>query len=121
MEPYTVLGGSGRPLQSDILLHPGEILSMEIEARDIKKSEFAAAIGIKPGNLTELLKGKRHISAVMALKIEALLEIDAAFWLRVQSDYDLGLAKRELPKHLHSTLLKKRHTFKKKEIKIALD
>ncbi len=104
-------------LQTDVLLHPGEVLSMEIKARGIKKSEFANALGINPGNLTELLKGKRHISAMVALKIEALLEIGASFWLRVQADYDLGVAKQVLSKSLYSKLKRRRFTFQKESTK----
>ncbi len=119
MEPYIVVGKRGEALQTDVLLHPGEILSMELEARGIKKSDFANAIGIKPGNLTELLIGKRHVSAIMAIKIEALLEIGAAFWLRVQSDYDLGIAHRRLSKSLNSRLLRRKLAFKKQEGKMV--
>ena len=57
MESFVVIGKNGHELQTDLHLHPGEVLSMEIEARGIKKSEFADALGIKPGNLTELLNG----------------------------------------------------------------
>ena len=112
-----MIGKNGHELQTDLHLHPGEVLSMEIEARGIKKSEFADALGIKPGNLTELLKGKRHISALVALKIEALLEIGATFWLRVQADYDLGVAKQDLSKTLYSKLKRRRFTVQKKTSK----
>jgi antitoxin HigA-1 len=119
MEPYIVIGKKGEALETNVLLHPGEVLSMEIEARGIKKSEFANAIGVTPGNLTELLNGKRHVSAMMAIKIEALLEISASFWLRIQSEYDLGIAKRLIPQSISSKLLRRKLAFKKKETKMA--
>ncbi|MEK6780301.1 MAG: HigA family addiction module antitoxin [Bacteroidota bacterium] len=117
MESFVVVNKNSMELQTDVLLHPGEVLSMEIKARGIKKSEFANALGINPGNLTELLKGKRHISAMVALKIEALLEIGASFWLRVQADYDLGVAKQVLSKSLYSKLKRRRFTFQKESTK----
>lgn len=117
MESFVAVSKNSQEVQTDVFLHPGEVLSMEIEARGIKKSEFADALGIKPGNLTELLKGKRHISALVALKIEALLEIGASFWLWVQADYDLGVAKQDLPKSLYSKLKRRRLTFQKKATK----
>jgi len=43
-------------------------------------------LGIQPGNLSELFKGKRNITAVLALKLEELLGISAEFWLNLQTD-----------------------------------
>ena len=31
----------GKEIQSDVLLHPGDVLQMELEAREIRKSDFA--------------------------------------------------------------------------------
>jgi antitoxin HigA-1 len=112
METGMVLGKDGKELKTDVLLHPGEVLRMEIDAREIKKTELAEALNLKPGNLTELLQGKRHISAVLALKLEAIFGINASFWLGTQADYDLGLAKRDFSKILYSKLKKSSKTFR---------
>ncbi len=108
-----VLGKDGKELKTDVLLHPGEVLRMEIGAREIKKIELAEALNIKPGNLTELLQGKRHISAVLALKLEAIFGISASFWLGVQTDYDLALAKQDFSKTLYSKLKKSSKDFRR--------
>jgi len=76
-------------------LHPGEILQDELEARDIRKSLFAEQLGVKPGHLSELLHGRRHISAATALKLEKLLGIPAEYWLRVQIYYDLFMERNK--------------------------
>jgi len=86
---YKVLNSRGKEIQSDISLHPGEVLQDELEARDIKKSSFAQQLGMKPGHFSELLHGKRHISAATALKLEKFLGISAEYWMRVQVYYDL--------------------------------
>jgi addiction module HigA family antidote len=86
---YKVLSSKGKELQTDVALHPGEIIEDELEAREIKKTAFAALLGIKPGHLSELLRGKRHVSAATALKLEKLLSIPAEYWMRVQVQYDL--------------------------------
>ena len=62
---------------------------MELQARKIKKAEFAEAMGMKPGHMSELLHGKRHVSAATALKLEKLLGIAAEYWMRVQVYFDL--------------------------------
>lgn len=86
---YRVLSLRGKEIQTDVALHPGEVLLDELEAREIKKTAFAALLSIKPGHLSELLHGKRHVSAATALKLEKLLNIPAEYWMRLQIHYDL--------------------------------
>ena len=92
---YKILNSRGKEIQSDISLHPGEILQDELEAREIKKSFFAEQLGMKPGHLSELLHGRRHVSAATAIKLEKLLGISAEYWLRVQVYYDLFVERRK--------------------------
>lgn len=89
MPDYKVLNSKGKEIFTDVSLHPGEVLMMEIEARNIKKSVFAAQLGIMPSHFSELLHGKRHLSAANALKLEKLLGISAEYWMRVQVYHDL--------------------------------
>ena len=90
---YKALGKKGNEIYSPELLHPGEVIGDEIIAREIKKASFAEAMGIKPGHLSEMLKGRRNISAFTAIKLEQLLGISAEYWLRLQMNYDLQSAR----------------------------
>lgn len=96
MASFIVLSKKEHPITTDVTLHPGEVIAMEIAARGIKKSDFAAQLNIKPSQLSELLHEKRHVSAQMALRLETLLSISADFWLRVQSAYDLDIERQKL-------------------------
>jgi antitoxin HigA-1 len=96
MEQFKVLGQTGNVITTNVTLHPGEVIAMELEARGIKKVFFALQLGISPSQLSELLHQKRHVSASLALKFEKLLGIEAEYWLRVQSSYDLAIARYEL-------------------------
>lgn len=89
MSNYKVVNSSGKEIFTDVTLHPGEVLEMELAARNIKKTKFADLLGMKPGHFSELLHGKRHVSASTALKLEQLLDISAEFWMRVQVYHDL--------------------------------
>jgi HTH-type transcriptional regulator/antitoxin HigA len=89
MAQYKVLNKKGKEIFTPETLHPGEVLEMELEARNIKKSAFASLLQIKPGHLSELLVGKRHVSAATALRLEKLLGIAAEYWLRIQMYHDL--------------------------------
>lgn len=77
MAQYKVLNKKGKEIFTSETLHPGEVLAMELEARGIKKATFAQSLQIKPGHLSELLAGKRHVSAATALRLEKLLGIAA--------------------------------------------
>ena len=89
MNHYKVINSRGKEIQTDITLHPGEILEDELEARSIKKTVFAEQLGMKASHFSELLHGKRHVSAATALKLERLLDIPAEYWMRVQVYHDL--------------------------------
>jgi antitoxin HigA-1 len=89
MSNYKVVNSRGKEIFTDVTLHPGEILQMELVARNIKKTEFAELLDMKPSHFSELLHGKRHVSAATALKLEKLLDISAEFWMRIQVYYDL--------------------------------
>lgn len=96
MATYKVVDKNGKKITTDVLLHPGELLADELIAREIKQRDFAIQINLQPPHLNDLLKGKRHVSARIALKIENELGIDASYWLRLQIAYDLAVAKKEL-------------------------
>jgi addiction module HigA family antidote len=78
----------------NVLLHPGEVLAGELMARNEVKSAFAIKIGMYPSHFSDLLKGKRAVSASIAIRLEKELNVPAEFWLGLQMDYDL-LKERE--------------------------
>jgi addiction module HigA family antidote len=95
MNNYKVLNSRSKEIHTDVSLHPGEILMDELEARGIKKMAFAQQLNMKPGHFSELLHGKRHISAATALKLEKLLDIPAEYWMRIQVYYDLFIERNK--------------------------
>ena len=76
--------------------HPGEFLLEEIEERGLLKKDVAKELEILPHHLSEIFAGKRNISAKLALKIEKLFNISAQYWLGMQMEYDLYVARHEL-------------------------
>ena len=98
MKNYKVLSSNNQETTTDEMLHPGDVLEMELAARGIKKNFAAQRLGVSPSHLSDLLKQKRHVSAVLAIKLEQFLGIDAAFWMRVQAGYELAVARQQLMK-----------------------
>jgi HTH-type transcriptional regulator/antitoxin HigA len=95
MSNYKTFNKEGKEIFTDITLHPGEILEMELQARGIKKSAFAKEIGMSASHFSELLHGKRHINAAIALKLEHLFDISAEYWMRIQVYYDIFIERNK--------------------------
>lgn len=86
---------TSRPQQeSDLAIHPGELLAEELEVRGITQKALAAIMERPAQAVNEIVRGKKAITADTALQLEAVLGAPAAFWLNLQSQYDLVLARR---------------------------
>ncbi len=77
-------------------IHPGEILADEVKAIDISAAELARTIGVPPNRISQIIAGKRAISADTALRLGRYFCIEADFWMNLQKIYDLDVARREL-------------------------
>ena len=88
-----VLDHNGNEIEIEAF-HPGEFLREEIEERNILKKDVAKAVGILPHHLSEIFTGKRNISATLAVKLEKFLGISSHYWLSMQMEYDLFIARQ---------------------------
>lgn len=74
--------------------HPGILIKDEIDATpELSQKELAKQLGVKPSFLNEVIKGKRPITADLALVLEAALGISADYWIKFQSQYELDKAR----------------------------
>ena len=80
---------------SDAVIHPGALLAEEIEARGMTQRELALAMGRPPQLISEIVRGRRGISAETALQLEAALGTAAHIWVGLDADYRLALAQRQ--------------------------
>ena len=72
-------------------IHPGAILKEELRERKIKQRELAQIIGMQPSHLSEIIRGKRHITKSIADKLEDVLSIPSIDWMRLQLAYDYDM------------------------------
>ncbi len=63
--------------------HPGELLRNKLAEKKITQKAFARLIDMQPPHVSGLINGKRHISAMLALKLEKLLGVDAINWMKM--------------------------------------
>ena len=70
--------------------HPGEMLLMEfLQPRRITQVAAAAAMGMPPNRINELIRGKRGITASSALKLSRFLDTTPEFWMNLQAKWEL--------------------------------
>ena len=78
------------------LEHPGTILKEEfIDPLEITAYAVSKGTGIPQTALGEILKGKRNISPVNALKLAKFFGMSENYFLNIQTRYDLDLAKEK--------------------------
>jgi len=71
-------------------VHPGEILKKDfLEPMNISAYKLAKPIGVDQTRISQLIKGKRSLSADTSLRLSKFFNMSAEFWLNIQSRYDL--------------------------------
>ena len=74
---------------------PGRLLKREIEARGLSANRLALALGVPSGRITDILNGRRSITADTAVRLGRYFGNRPRFWLALQSQYDLAVVERD--------------------------
>jgi len=78
-------------------IHPGEILLEDfMKPMSITARQLAADIDVSPSRISEIIHGTRPVTADTALRLGLFFSMDPIFWLNLQSEYDMRMAKRKL-------------------------
>jgi len=71
-------------------IHPGEILLEEfLTPLEISAYKLAKDLDIPQTRISQILKGKRRITADTALRLSLYFGNSPKFWLGLQDDYDI--------------------------------
>ena len=71
-------------------VHPGEVLREEfLIPMGISAYRLSKELYIPQTRISEILKGKRRVTADTALRLSAFFGNSAKFWLGLQDDYDV--------------------------------
>jgi addiction module HigA family antidote len=76
-------------------IHPGEILADELAELNISPTELARALHVPANRISQLIAGKRSMTADTALRLEKWLGVSAAFWMNIQKQYELDVAREK--------------------------
>jgi addiction module HigA family antidote len=77
------------------VVHPGRLLKREMAARKLSANRLSLDIGVPSGRVTDILNGRRAITADTAVRLGLYFGNSAQFWLDLQSQYDIGVVERE--------------------------
>ena len=77
------------------LAHPGRLLKREMAARKLSANRLAIDLGVPSGRITDILNGRRAITADTAVRLGRYFANGAQFWLELQSQYDIAVIERD--------------------------
>jgi addiction module HigA family antidote len=76
-------------------IHPGEVLLEEfLMPMEVSAYRLSKDIEIPQTRISQIIKGKRRITADTALRLSSYFGNSAKFWLGLQDDYDIEEEKR---------------------------
>lgn len=80
--------------------HPGRFLKRELAARALSANRLALDLGVPSGRITDILNGRRAISADTGVRLGRYFGNSPQFWLDLQSQYDIAVVERERGKEI---------------------
>ena len=77
-------------------IHPGETLREDVlKPLGMSVNQLARALAVDASRLNDIVRGRRGITADTALRLARYLGTSAEFWIGLQADYDLRVARQE--------------------------
>ena len=76
-------------------IHPGEILKDELDEIGISAAELARQLKVPENRMSEIMRGRRNITANTALRLGRWFGTSANFWMNLQKNYELRKAEQE--------------------------
>ena len=77
-------------------IHPGEVLLEDfMKPMGISARQLSADIDVSASRISELVHGKRPITADTALRLGLFFGMEPRFWLNLQMEYDMRVTMRE--------------------------
>lgn len=77
-------------------IHPGEFLADELEELSMSAAELARLLHVPANRISQILAGKRAITADTALRLGRYFGTGPQIWLNLQQAYDLDLARQQV-------------------------
>jgi len=83
--------------------HPGKTLHEQfLQPGKLSQNRLARAIEVPPRRINEIVLGKRGITADTAVRLAQYFNNEAAYWMKLQTDYDIALALNSIGIHIYA-------------------
>ena len=79
-------------------VHPGEILREEMEELGMSAKAIARELGVPQNRISDILRGRRGITADTALRLARYFNTTPQVWLNLQKAFELRVAELEAGK-----------------------
>lgn len=86
--------------QANPVVHPGAFLAEALGELGLSQAEFARAIGVSSMRISHVVKGRRPVTAELALLFGKAFDQSPQYWLNLQAFHDLAKAERAIGKRL---------------------
>jgi len=84
-------------------VHPGEILLEQfLKPLAMSQNKLALEISVPPRRINEIVKGRRRVTADTAMRLARFFRMTPEYWMGLQADYDLDVARDELEERIES-------------------
>ena len=84
---------------------PGKILKDILDEMEITQAELSRRTGIPASRVTDIVKGKRAITAEQSIRLGRFFGQSDAFWFNMQREYDLRKARDEKSRQIDKEVL----------------
>ncbi len=74
-------------------IHPGEYIREALDDLCITQAALAKNLGISPMRISHLVRKERPVTAELALRLGQAFGQSPQYWLNLQADYDLKIAR----------------------------
>jgi addiction module HigA family antidote len=77
-------------------IHPGEILADELQELGLSAAELARLLDVPANRISQIMAGKRNITADTALRLGHYFGAAPEFWMNLQKTYEIDRARVEM-------------------------
>ncbi|MEZ4615436.1 MAG: HigA family addiction module antitoxin [Caldilineaceae bacterium] len=91
-------------------IHPGEILADELDELQMSAAELARLLHVPTNRITQILAGRRAVTADTALRLGQWFGTGPELWLNLQKSYELRLAEQTNGEEIRKTIATRHST-----------
>ena len=82
-------------------VHPGDVLLEDfLKPMEISQYRLAKEIGVSESTVSDVVNGRRGVTADIALRLARYFAVSAQFWLNLQEMYDIEEVERKIGKEI---------------------